>query len=998
MKYSRTFQLTVLGQYFVLLMLLLLFTTAVSAQPTNLTQHVNPFIGTGGHGHTFPGATTPFGMVQLSPDTRIDGSWDGCSGYHYHDSLIYGFSHTHLSGTGVSDYGDMHFMPVQRPDAWQPTHYATHFSHANEKATAGYYRVQLENQIEVELTASTRAGMQRIHFPDQRQFVVIDLQHRDQLLAHSIDSIDPQTISLKRISTAWATEQHAYAYVRFSAPFRLQKNKDGSTAILSFSMPKGRPLLIKTGYAHTHLAGAKRNLEQEIPHWDFDQVHQQALALWESELSKITVSDPDSSKLEKFYTALYHVMIHPSIATDVDGTYRGMDQQLHTAVNYNHYTVFSLWDTFRAAHPLYTLIDRQRTRDFIRTFINMYREGGRLPVWELAANETDCMIGYHSVSVIADAAVKGIRDYNMPLAFEAMQHSAELQHLGLEAYIQNHQITVDDEHESVSKQLEYAYDDWCIAQMAGIFGDDSTYQRYLQRSQYWKNLFDPGTGFMRAKKNGGWLEPFDPSEVNNHFTEGNSWQYSFFVPQDIPSLIKAHGGAEAFEAKLDALFSADSRTTGREQADITGLIGQYAHGNEPSHHMAFLYQYVGRPDKTQHLVDTLLTHFYTTQPDGLIGNEDAGQMSAWYVLASLGLYQVSPGFPYFNHFAPHFASADILLENGERIRIRKAGTDPKAIYPKTYTRDGQPQSQISSLHYDELMANSLHVFEMSTAATHNLPGAPATQAIQIGGNNLLINPLITANSQVFRDSLSLEISQSQPATRIHYTTDGSIPTTASPLFKAPFTIHHSTQVQAVAYQTEHYRQSPVIGAQFYRLPNWQVQQLTLSHPQYKANGPNSLIDGIRGTTNWRKGDWQGYWGKNMEVVIDLGKSQKVQQLSAGFLQDSRAWIVFPTKVQFYGATDGKTFKLLGEVSNQVPANDYQVQTQEMVVKLSKKRKIRYVKVYAEHFGALPPWHVSAGEPAYIFVDEVRVSSAGLALRRAQRPGLSTGLGSGPSKD
>jgi predicted alpha-1,2-mannosidase len=955
------------------LLMLLLPNSPSHAQTPSLTPFVNPFIGTGGHGHTFPGATTPFGMVQLGPDTRIDGSWDGCSGYHYSDSMIYGFSHTHLSGTGVSDYGDMHFMPVQRPDAWEPANYVTGFSHAHEQASAGYYRVQLNNQIEVELTASTRVGVQRIHFPDQRQFVVIDLNHRDQLLAHSIDSINPQTLALYRRSHAWATEQHAYAYVRFSAPFRLHKNVDGSKVMLQFSLSPGKPLLIKTGYAHTHAAGAQRNLEKEVPHWDFEAIRQQAVQQWEQELGKIVVQDPDTSKLTKFYTALYHTMMHPNTASDVDGMYRGMDQQLHHASNYVHYSVFSLWDTFRAAHPLYTLIDRQRTRDFIRTFINMYRQGGRLPVWELAAYETDCMIGYHSVSVIADAAVKGMRDYNMPLAYEAMRHSAELQHLGLDAYQRNHQITVDDEHESVSKQLEYAYDDWCIAQMAQIFGDDSTYQRYLERSQYWKNLFDPGTGFMRPKKNGGWLEPFDPSEVNNHFTEGNSWQYSFFVPQDVYGLLQVHGGAAAFEAKLDALFAADSRTTGRQQADITGLIGQYAHGNEPSHHMAFLYQYVGAPHKTQRLVDTLLTHFYTTQPDGLIGNEDAGQMSAWYVLASMGLYQVTPGQPYFNHFAPHFEAVDVVLESGNRIRIRASRPSTQAIYPQLFKKDGQVQSSLSSLHYDELMGGSLLEFELSELAAACLPVAiPITQQ-EMQDNRYQPVPRIAAASQVFRDSLLVRLEHNNPDLPLYYTTDGSTPTPAARRYTGPFTITQNSQVHVIHHIPRINESSPVIAAQFYRLPPWQVQQLTATHPQYGANGPSSLIDGISGTTNWRKGDWQGYWGENFEAVIDLGSVQPLKELSAGFLQDSRAWIVYPKKLQFYGSVDGKKFELLGEVTHAVPVSDEQVQQQQLVLKLKRKQKLRYIKVFAENYGALPAGHVSAGEQAYIFVDEVVIS-------------------------
>jgi predicted alpha-1,2-mannosidase len=335
-------------------------------------------------------------------------------------------------------------------------------------------------------------------------------------------------------------------------------------------------------------------------------------------------------------------MMQPNIAQDLDGKYRGRDNQIHVAEGFDYYTVFSLWDTFRGAHPLYTLIDKKRTADYINTFIKQYEQGGRLPVWELASNETDCMIGYHSVSVIADAMAKGIKGFDYEKAFEASKASAMRDVLGLDAYKKNGFISIDDEHESVSKTLEYAYDDWCIAQMAQLLNKQEDYQYFMKRSQNWKNIFDWETGFMRPKKNGGWDKPFDPREVNNNFTEGNSWQYSFFVPQDIEGMIEAYGGKEKFEAKLDEMFNSESKTTGREQVDVTGLIGQYAHGNEPSHHMAYLYNYVGKPEKTNEKVKYILDNFYTNTPDGLIGNEDCGQMSAWYVLSSMGIYQVTP--------------------------------------------------------------------------------------------------------------------------------------------------------------------------------------------------------------------------------------------------------------------------------------------------------------------------------------------------------------------
>ncbi|MEN9326987.1 MAG: hypothetical protein RI943_1427, partial [Bacteroidota bacterium] len=667
--------------------LFILLPTLLFAQ--DFVKHVNPFIGTGGHGHTFPGATVPYGMVQLSPDTRIDGSWDGCSGYHYDDSTIYGFSHTHLNGTGVSDYGDIMLMPTMGEASFDNKVYASAFSHANEKASAGFYAVKLDkHNIDVRLTTSTRVGFHEYTFNKAGQAnIILDLNHRDKLLYGEIRIVNPTTIEILRRSEAWARDQYVYARIEFNMPLKVnlvkEENKEntklegifkGTELALSFSkqVKKGEKILVKVSLSPTSYEGAKLN-SSEIKHWDFDKVKKEAETLWNKELSKIEITSDDKDKLTIFYTALYHTMMQPNIAQDLDGKYRGRDNQIHTAEGFDYYTVFSLWDTFRAAHPLYTLIDKKRTADYINTFIKQYEQGGRLPVWELASNETDCMIGYHSVSVIADAMAKGITGFDYEKAFEASKASAMRDVLGLDAYKKNGFISMDDEHESVSKTLEYAYDDWCIAQMAQILNKKEDYHYFMKRSQNWKNIFDWESGFMRSKKNGGWDKPFDPREVNNNFTEGNSWHYSFFVPQDIYGLIKAHGGKDKFEAKLDEMFNAESKTTGREQVDVTGLIGQYAHGNEPSHHMAYLYNYIGKPEKTKEKVHYILNNFYKNTPDGLIGNEDCGQMSAWYVLSTMGIYNVSPGNiePSWSTTEPYFENIKVNFENKTSKKITK---------------------------------------------------------------------------------------------------------------------------------------------------------------------------------------------------------------------------------------------------------------------------------------------------------------------------------------
>ena len=571
----------------------------------NFQQYVNPFIGTGGHGHTFPGATVPFGMVQLSPDTRIDGSWDGCSGYHYSDNVIYGFSHTHLNGTGVSDFGDIMLMPTMGEPSFDNKIYSSKFSHANEKASAGFYSVKLDkHSIDVRLTTSTRVGFHEYTFNKSGQAnIILDLNHRDKLLEGRVRIIDDKTIEVLRRSEAWARNQYVFARIEFNVPVKTLSSKtskghnndlETNAIIFSKQIKKGEKIKIKVSLSPTSYEGAKLNMS-EIKHWDFEKTKKETEQLWNKELSKIEVTSDDKDKLAIFYTALYHTMIQPNIAQDLDGKYRGRDNEIHIAEGFDYYTVFSLWDTFRAAHPLYTLIDKKRTADFINTFLKQYEQGGRLPVWELASNETDCMIGYHSVSVMADAMAKGIKGFDYEKCFEAAKHSAMLDHLGLDAYKKNGFISIDDEHESVSKTVEYAYDDWCIAQMAKILNRKEDYDYFMTRSQNWKNLFNWENGFIQPKKNGGWEKPFDPREVNNNYTEGNGWQYTFFVPQDIPGMIEAYGGNDKFEAKLDEMFNSESKTTGRQQVDVTGLIGQYAHGNEPSHHMAYLYNYIGKP-------------------------------------------------------------------------------------------------------------------------------------------------------------------------------------------------------------------------------------------------------------------------------------------------------------------------------------------------------------------------------------------------------------------
>lgn len=932
-------------------LLLSLFITVATMAQQDYSKHVNPFIGTGGHGHTFPGATVPFGMVQLSPDTRIDGSWDGCSGYHYSDDVIYGFSHTHLNGTGVSDYGDIMLMPTMGTPSLDNKIYSSPFSHANEKASAGYYAVKLDDDnIDVRLTATTRVGLHEYTFNKKGQAnIILDLNHRDHLLMGEVRVIGNRTIEVLRRSESWARDQYVYARIEFSAPMTITKVNNnafapakvtdkffaGSLLAISFSkeVKKGEKLLVKVALSPTGYEGAAKNMKQEMPHFDFAKTKKAAEKLWDTELSKIEVSSSDKEKLAVFYTALYHTMMQPNIAMDVDGMYRGRDNQLHKAEGFDYYTVFSLWDTFRAAHPLYTLIDKKRTADYINTFIKQYEQGGRLPVWELASNETDCMIGYHSVSVIADAMVKGIEGFEYEKAFAAAKHSAMLDHLGLDAYKRQGFISMDDEHESVSKTLEYAYDDWCIAQMAARLNKLEDYEYFMKRSQSWKNIFDPATGHMRPKKNGGWDKPFDPREVNNNFTEGNSWHYTFFVPQDIEGMIKAFGGKQKLEAKLDEMFNAPSQTTGREQVDVTGLIGQYAHGNEPSHHMAYLYNYVGKPEKTKDKVHYILENFYKNTPDGLIGNEDCGQMSAWYVLSSMGIYAVTPGIPEWSVTEPYFEKVKVNFEDGTSGTLQKGD---KAYKFKNFgLKDNAPWFN------------------------DKFPIVPV--------------PAIEADGKAFKDKMEIKLNVPfDDKVYYHvYPMHDAYKNDQWNLYDKPFAIAESAEVSF--YAEKNGENSGIVKSIFFKKPNdYTIAIKSVYNKQYHAGGPEGLIDGILGNENWRKGDWQGYQSQDFEAVIDLQKEMPVKAIKGRFLQDSRSWILMPAKVEYYISNDGKNFTLVNTVNNTIAPQDTTTQIKSFDTELNGT-KTHYIKVKAYNFGTLPQWHQGAGGEAFIFIDEITIN-------------------------
>lgn len=985
-----------------ILLLLLCSTVQLVAQP-DFTGFVNPFIGTGGHGHTFPGATVPFGMVQLSPDTRIDGSWDGCGGYHYSDSLIYGFSHTHLSGTGVSDYGDILLMPMPFGKASEKrSDYASKFSHQREKAGAGWYEVMLDkHKVKAELTALQKVGYHRYTFPENKGAVVLDLRHRDQTIRSSVEWISDRVIRGYRISNAWAKEQHVYFAMEFSEPFVPQGQANGAVlkkeyALLNFDKLTDRKLEVRVGISFTSMDGAMQNLEAESDHRNFDGAKTAAHNFWLDALGRVQVDGGSETQNRIFYTALYHALLQPNVVSDNDGKYRGMDNRIHQA-EHDVYSVFSLWDTFRAAHPLYAILYPKRQADFIKTFLLMYEQGGRLPVWELAANETDCMIGYHSVSVIADSWFKGIRDFDSTMALKAMQKSATWNHLGLPAYMYKGHLTIDDEPESVSKTLEYAYDDWCIARFAEALNDTGVSANYYLRSQGWKHLFDQtgnvNTGFMRPKKNGAWLNPFDPFEVNNHYTEANSWQYSFFVPHDVKGLASMYPSTNLLLTKLNAAFIADSKTTGREQADITGLIGQYAHGNEPSHHMAWMFTELGQPMTGQQYVRKILNELYQDAPDGLSGNEDCGQMSAWYVFSSMGIYPFCPGRPEYTVGNPLFNEIRITPYGGRTFTIKTTGNGDWAN-----TVNGTKRFV---LDHADIVAGKTLTIERTVKSP--MPVEPNFKSLP--GKKVSATPTLLRAPMTFRDSFLVKLSNESRLEVVRYTTDGRIPSVKDPIFPRSglknsygtialegltgpegLMIRNSCTLSFASFDGNFGEiLSPVSTARFYKIPhNYTIQIKSKYNPQYTAGGDQGIIDGMQADENWRKGGWQGYQAQDFECVVDLQKLMSIYQVNASFLQDTRSWIVLPTDVEFYYSIDGKNWTSMGNDVPIVKPDDYTVQRWDSRVRLGGSDNqpepmfiaspvlAQYVKVKAKNFGKLPDWHMGAGGEAFIFIDEISV--------------------------
>ena len=713
--------------------------TLATLQAGEITKYVNPFIGTGAidgglSGNNYPGATSPFGMIQLSPDTSEAPNWGDASGYDYNRNTIFGFSHTRLSGTGASDLIDITLMPTSSGRT------SSAFTHDAEKARPGYYQVMLKDEnINAELTTTQRNGIHRYQYPAGKDAeIILDMDHSAdkgswgrRIINSQIRILNDHAVEGYRIITGWAKLRKIYVYMEFSSPILTSTLRDGgrvheNTAVINgtnlhgcfrFGQLNGKPLTCKVALSSVSMENARQNMEQEAPHWDFDRYVAAADADWEKQLGKIEVKGTEVQK-EIFYTALYHTMIQPNTMSDVNGEYMAADYTTRkVANNETHYTTFSLWDTFRASHPLYTLLEPERVTDFVKSMIRQYEYYGYLPIWQLWGQDNYCMIGNHSIPVITDAILKGIPGIDMEKAYEAVYNSSVTSHPNspFEVWEKYGFMPENIQTQSVSITLEQAFDDWCVAQLAAKLNKDADYQRFHKRSEYYRNLFHPKTKFFQSKNDKGeWIEPFDPYQYGGNgghpFTEGNAWQYFWYVPHNIQALMELTGGTKAFEQKLDTFFTSTYKSE-QMNHNASGFVGQYAHGNEPSHHVAYLYNFAGQPWKTQKYVSHILNTLYNNTSSGYAGNDDCGQMSAWYVFSAMGFYPVNPADGRYIIGSPLLDECTLKLAGNKEFRIRTIRKSPEDIYIQSVTLNGKKHKDFFITHQD-IMNGGTMVFKM----------------------------------------------------------------------------------------------------------------------------------------------------------------------------------------------------------------------------------------------------------------------------------------------
>ncbi len=957
--------------------------------------------------------------MQLSPDTGTEG-WDWCSGYHATDNSIMGFSHTHLSGTGVGDYGDILFMPFtgdvkfsagskENPNEG----YRSRFNQSTEKSSPGYYSVFLEDyKVGVELTTSKRSGIHKYKFSENKGNLIIDLVHgiQDAAIETYIKILDENKIEGYRTSSGWAKKHTIYFYAEFSQ--NISENMiqlDGKElndksakgqyvkAALKFNFNSDNELLVRIGISHVSIEGAKKNLLTEIPDWNFEKVKNNATKIWNNWISRIEVEGGTEKQKITYYTSLYHAFLAPNIFSDIDKKYIGMDGKIKIAKDFEMYTIFSLWDTFRALHPLITILDEKLTTDLIKSLVTKYEESGLLPVWELASNETNTMIGYHSIPVIVDAYMKGIRNFDIEKAYKAMVNSAMNDERGLEYYKNMGFIPIDKAHDAVSSTLEYAYDDWCIAIMAKELGKDEDYKYYISRARNYENMFDHKTKFMRGRYNSGeWSKNFDPIAPSylgsGEFTEGNSWQYSWFVPQDINGLINLIGGEKLFKEKLDSLFSIPVDYEKYQMpSDVTGLIGQYAQGNEPSHHIAYLYNYCGYPWETQNITRKIMDGFFHSGRNGLCGNEDCGQMSAWYSLSAIGFYPVLPGSNQYVLGSPLFDKVTIHQENGKDFTIIANNNSAKNKFIQSAKLNGNDYNKLFFTHNDLRNGAALE-FQMNSQPNKNFgneissrPTSSISKEFSSIKYEKYFMPIVLPHKSLFANAIKVELENFNDNTEIRYTLDGTEPNEDSEKYIGSFSMEKSFTLKAKVFGKEllpsdiiektfskaivRDEENPFLNIDGTIYPT--ILENNKFHNNYTGGGKEALIDGKFASTDLRSPYWQGYEVNDCDIIIDFGKVIEINKISANFLENQGSWIFIPQSVTVAFSDDGKNFTN----PNIICSNEIKDNSQTEIKSYSKdfnKTKARYIHFIADNIGQCPSFHKGVGGNAFLFIDEITI--------------------------
>ena len=942
---------------------------------------VNIFIGTGGSGGTFPGPSLPFGMVQPSPETGPIGKKNG-SGYHYTDTLVYGFSQNHLSGLEMSGVSNFLFMPTTGEAKFKSNEYVSSVYKKYEKATIGYYATRLKKyNIDVELTCTKRVALHRYKFlkHDDLCNVLVDLQYGGQVVDSWIEVVNDSEIRGYRKTKGISKNQEIYFYARFSKSFEsfqiaendsivLQKIKgSGKNVKLNLVFEKIKGVDVQIAVSPVSAEGAYRNMEEEMPNMSFNKVTGQARATWNYEFSKLDIAEP-SKQHTIFYTSFYHCMLAPNLQMDVDGRYRGLDGQVHRAEGFEYYSSFALWNSYRTLHPLLSFIlPKEVISSFIKSFLVQFEQTNSLPVFPIGNDETNKLIGNHAIPVIVDAYMKGITDFDTNKAFEAMKVSANRDRFGLTSYIQKGAVFADEEAEAVSKTLAYAYDDWCLAQFAKLLNKQYDYQIYIKRAQYWKNVYEKESGFMRAKINGEFVKPFNPTEINAQYKNGNAWHSSFDITQDVDSFLDLIGGTYTLEAKIDSMFSSNTTLTGTN-IDKSGFIGQYNQANPSCHHIPYLYHFTENSHKT-FIALAKISELYTDQPDGIPGNDMGGQLSAWLVMNALGIYPVNPCSNEYFIGQPWFKRITMRMNDGKKFSIISPNPFRNNIYVQRLVLNDQDYYKLT-LKTSDITAGGFLVVVTGKVLNQLLTDQLEKPVTRIDDNKITPIPYFDTPQNVFTNTTEVAIKNSFSGTRIYYSTDGSTPTEHSNIYGRPLKLNTTTIIKAVSYnaKTGH---SIIAEGKFNKASSgYQISVKTPLSTVQNNSSVNSLIDGLRGKSNFKLGGWIGFQGNDFEAVIDLGDEKNLNKISIGFLQDTRSWIIFPKEVSYFISDDNKHFRLVKILKNETPASDYNAQTKDITLNLAAKA--RYIRVIAKNYGLLPHWHEGVNNQAWLFVDEIIV--------------------------